>query len=918
MKFKSDIEIQAGVEAGGSTGSNGQVLSSTGSGVAWIDPSTIVAEAATLVVIACKNTSGAVIAQGTPVYQTGTVGATATIEIAPADALISENKLPAIGLLQTDLNNNGFGNVVITGELTNFTTSPIDGVVPTTGDKVFVKSGGGLTLTKPTGEGNGIQNMGLVGKVSGGNAGSITVSSIMRTNDVPNLPEGRIWVGDGNTIVSDTVYIDEPNNRIGIGTTSPAAKLEVKTPSYNAGNAVTNFVNGNNPVRVSYDTVVIAQTDVPTLSIVETIDGSQANEQKLTFSVGDNKAVIASTSTTTDGMYFNVNRDTDAPAYNTGNGITALNIKNNGNVGIGTTSPVSLLHIKGADPVFTIQDTSTGTAQASSTLRLGESGSGGVLDVYWDIKQASDDLNTHLEINHSSNGNHLTILDNGNVGIGTTSPDFKLDTRIARASGAFLTDGQVYALGLQNTDTTAGNATAMTFGHGGYEYTNFIASVRTGTGANPKGDLVFGGRPSDGANFSESMRILANGNVGIGTTSPQQKLHIVDTDGANIILNSNTGAENNGIWMTEGGIASPYANGAYVHYDSTNNAFKINTGTTSLTTKLTIERDSGNVGIGTTSPTQKLHVSNGKVLVDVTSSVGTELILQNLAVDQFAADKNYHEINFITSSTSSETTGGYVRIKAGQEVSGNDNRSYLGFWTAPDDGAVSEKMRITSSGNVGIGTASPGYKLHVDDNTAYGGIFIEGDNAPGLTIRDNSGTSESKIYVQSTSGSQGNLRISSDNNNTATTPTIEFLIGNSHKMRILDNGNVGIGTTSPSEKLDVVGNIELNGALYISSSGIYQQQNSDVSGLELVANVSLSFYRAAFFDYVIQKAGNVRAGTVFACNDGVSVEYTETSTNDIGDTSDVVLSVDISAGNMRLLADAATSGWSVKSLIRAI
>ena len=228
MKFKSNIELQAGLEdASGSPGTVNQLLSSTVTGTTWIDPTTIVAEAATVVVIACKNTSGATIAKGTPVYQTGTVGATATIEIAPADALISENKLPAIGLLQTALNNNGLGFVVITGELTNFTTSPIDGVVPVTGDKVFVKSGGGLTLTKPTGEGNGIQNMGLVGKVSTGSAGSITVSSIMRTNDVPNLPEGRIWVGNSNTEVSQTVYIDEPNLRLGIGTTSPQAPLHV-------------------------------------------------------------------------------------------------------------------------------------------------------------------------------------------------------------------------------------------------------------------------------------------------------------------------------------------------------------------------------------------------------------------------------------------------------------------------------------------------------------------------------------------------------------------------------------------------------------------------------------------------------------------------------------------------------------------
>lgn len=228
MKFKSDIEVQAGLRDGSNDiGTAGQLLSSTGTITNWIDQGDVVAAGATRVLIACKNTSGGTIAKGTPVYQTGNVGATDVIEVAEADALISTGYLPAIGLLETDLINNAFGHVVITGELLNITTDPIDGLTPTTGDTIYLKSGGGLTLTKPTGEGNAIQNLGLVGKVSGGNAGSLTVASIMRQNDVPNLPTGKIWIGDGNTIVSDTVYVDEPNNRVGIGTTSPSTKLHV-------------------------------------------------------------------------------------------------------------------------------------------------------------------------------------------------------------------------------------------------------------------------------------------------------------------------------------------------------------------------------------------------------------------------------------------------------------------------------------------------------------------------------------------------------------------------------------------------------------------------------------------------------------------------------------------------------------------
>jgi hypothetical protein len=135
---------------------------------------------------------------------------------------------------------------------------------------------------------------------------------------------------------------------------------------------------------------------------------------------------------------------------------------------------------------------------------------------------------------------------------------------------------------------------------------------------------------------------------------------------------------------------------------------------------------------------------------------------------------------------------------------GSSGGGHLRFLTATASAGASpiERMRITSLGNVGVGTTSPDSALEVVDQVPYGGILITGDNAPGLTIKDNSSTSESKIYVQSVAspGSSGNLRISADNNNTGLNPTIELRVGNSEKMRITDNGNVGIGTTKDPQQ----------------------------------------------------------------------------------------------------------------------
>jgi hypothetical protein len=129
-------------------------------------------------------------------------------------------------------------------------------------------------------------------------------------------------------------------------------------------------------------------------------------------------------------------------------------------------------------------------------------------------------------------------------------------------------------------------------------------------------------------------------------------------------------------------------------------------------------------------------------------------------------------------------------------------------------------------------------------------------------------------------------------------------------------GYVGIGTIIPSEKLDVAGNIKIQSAL------LSNQENTDVdTGTETVASVAIATYTAAFFDFVIKKGLNVRSGTVYACHNGDTtplVVFTETSTNDLGDTSDVTLSVVISGTNMELQATTTSDDWSIKSLIRAI
>ena len=158
-----------------------------------------------------RNDEGATIAAGTPLYSRGEIGGSERIKVGIADAS-DPAKMPAIGIAETELTTTGDtkdGFAILTG-VYNTNISGFTGLAE--GDILYVSnSGGGLSQTKPTGT-YLIQNVGIVLKTNGTILQGLQVSCIGRTNDVPNLPDGKFFIGSA-TNTTESAY--------GLPTTAP-------------------------------------------------------------------------------------------------------------------------------------------------------------------------------------------------------------------------------------------------------------------------------------------------------------------------------------------------------------------------------------------------------------------------------------------------------------------------------------------------------------------------------------------------------------------------------------------------------------------------------------------------------------------------------------------------------------------------
>ena len=355
-----------------------------------------------------------------------------------------------------------------------------------------------------------------------------------------------------------------------------------------------------------------------------------------------------------------------------------------------------------------------------------------------------------------------------------------------------------------------GNRGTLTVGTGYFEdngSTNFL------NGARP---LAFG------TGGTEAMRITSAGQVGIGTASPAELLHIYSSGHTKMEIEGGASGDAS-LMLTETG-----STGFSLDYDGGDNKFFISSGTAgTFTPKITIERDSGNVGIGTDTPSSLLEIQTA-------STSGSA----DFQIFSRGESPNYEVLKISRSAGDAEILSNQnLILSADYDNNHTGANSNIKFKT--DN---TERMRIDSAGNVGIGTTAPTGDLSVGSTTTTSGdIHLRTSKTTVTLTPSNTAAGGFDIDTGFVSGGQGPMTLS---------------IGGSEKMRIDSAGNVGIGIT-PTAPLHVAGTIQS-----VTGATTIQMFSTGGSGvISQVGSYPLTFLTNSAERMRITSTGDVLIGT---------------------------------------------------------
>ena len=561
------------------------------------------------------------------------------------------------------------------------------------------------------------------------------------------------WNSQNEVAGDNDLFFDSTNKRLGIGTTSPSAKLHISGADSTSSAIRQSRVGtviwdqaidsngrlqwGTRATEGGTRTLRLELDDTGDVTIFPRATAASSGSGILYFKNVDD------TSATINGGSIRTVDSTNNPsgadmrfqvANDSGTLFDAVTIDSNGFMGIGTTAPDQQLEVNGnikvgtsfssqkniyfGDSNFSIRTENNYTTNNLDNLRFA----------------VADNADAGFRFTNINDDELLYIKsENGNVGIGTTNPLGKLDV-IGN------TDDNTNFLTIQDNDPSANS---------------HRPSIRFRSNTAQIGQIVSlnaGMRFSVGATEDSLLEIKDSGNVGIGTTSPGEKF-TVEGDGSYMEITHPTATSFSGIKFSEGGTpqGSIQSIGSTFATTARRDNFEIfhNTGG-----NLTLQHSGGNVGIGTTSPLLNLQINS------VTDSNATIAYSEN------------------------NTLKWYTRHNASDDS-----------FQIVDVPNTTAALNIASGGNVGIGTTSPVAKLHIYQNNA------DDDTTAGVTIEQD-GTGDAALSFLLSSVRRWRLGI--DNNDLDKFKISDSTnLATSNKLTIDVDGNVGIGTNNPTGKLEI-------------------------------------------------------------------------------------------------------------------
>lgn len=559
-----------------------------------------------------------------------------------------------------------------------------------------------------------------------------------------------------NTAPTERMRINAAGN-VGIGTSGPLSRLDVREA---------NRADSTNIANVGVYTTTAQSTGVGgTLALGGLFNGSD----------------LAPFASIRGGKQNSINNNYDGylalqTIANGGVLTERLRIDSTGKVGIGSNNPTELLTINGVGanagyPLITFNDQGTNRGQIGYTFDFG----------YFHVSSAST-----LAF-RTAGSERMRLNTSGNLLVGT-SGDYGGRLSLVPATNPTTASG---ANQISIGESSSNAAYRLNVGYmlvSGSYFAGSIQSIAGSTGA----PLVLNG---DG------------GNVGIGTNAPTKKLHLFSDNDLAAVRFTNTA--NAKVWDLTPAIPG-VANSGFSLYNVTDNTVPLHV------------TNGGNVGIGTTSPYNKLETADsGGATIGISNTLsGADILYGKLAFYSTVGAGGYKEY------------GGQIRSYSGIGIDYGDLRLYTA------NGAVAaERMRITNAGDVVIGNTAAPY------TTTGRRVFnVNGTSSTILSLQT-AGSNRGYLYgdgslisLEAESGCTLSLRAIG-------AQPMTFFTSNTERMRIDSSGFVGIGTTFPEAHLTVSGGANSTSGAMIS---IYETSTGNDARLRIVQDVGAAYYDATY------------------------------------------------------------------------